>query len=135
MIALASAPHRELVSDRTGERYAFSAVISELLGVSSVFVHHDVIPPGRRASGLHFHTERDEIVVVLEGKISYERDGRRRTAKVGHAVAFPRGAANAHSIENRSDARARILVIANDAQGDVTVFEDPVRRKTKPRAR
>ena len=128
-LRIAKTRHRELVSTRTGERFSRSAVLSELLGITSMFVHHDVIPPGRRASGRHFHTERDELVVVLAGEIHYERNGRTARAKSGEVVAFPRGPAGVHAIENRGRRSARVLVIANPAERDVVVHEERVARR------
>ena len=141
-LALAKVLHHEQVSRRTGEAYGLSALVSGLLGVGrSLFIHHDVIPAGRRASGRHFHTERDEVVIVLEGEISYVHAGVRRRARRGDAVGFPRGEDYAHAIENRTRKRAVVLVIANVAPGDVTIHVDAdrpnleVARQTKTRAR
>lgn len=147
-LRLSSIEHRELVSPRTGEPYAFSAVVSELLGVRSLFIHHDVIPPGRRASGRHFHTERDEVVFVLEGTVQYDRGGARGVARAGDAIGFPAGEASAHAIENHGDEPATILVVSNASKSDVTIHvehEDvtpliqpvkkSVRAKKKSRAR
>lgn len=139
-LRLASIEHRELVSARTGEPFAFSAVVSELLGVRSLFIHHDVIPPGRRASGRHFHTERDEVVIVLEGTVQYDRGGARGVAHAGDAIGFPAGEASAHAIENHSSEPATILVVSNAAKADVTIHvehEDvtPVIRPVKKKAR
>ncbi len=144
---LAKVLHREQVSRRTGEAYGLSAVVSGLLGVGrSLFVHHDIIPAGRRASGRHFHTERDEVVIVLEGEVSYVHAGVRRRARRGDAIGFPRGEDYAHAIENRTKKRAVILVVANAAAGDVTVHVEAERstslqrrvvpkRRTRARAR
>ncbi len=142
-LRLASIEHRELVSARTGEPFAFSAVVSELLGVRSLFIHHDVIPPGRRASGRHFHTERDEVVIVLEGTVQYDRGGARGVAHAGDAIGFPAGEASAHAIENHSSEPATILVVSNAAKADVTIHVEheqheamtPVIRPVKKKAR
>ena len=142
-LRLASIEHRELVSARTGEPFAFSAVVSELLGVRSLFIHHDVIPPGRRASGRHFHTERDEVVIVLEGTVQYDRGGARGVAHAGDAIGFPAGEASAHAIENHSSEPATILVVSNAAKADGTIHVEheqheamtPVIRPVKKKAR
>lgn len=124
-VNLAKVKHLELTSSRTGEAHALSAVVSNMLGVArSLFVHHDIIPPGRRASGRHFHTERDEVVIVLEGEVTYVHAGVRRRARRGDAIGFPRGEDYAHAIENRSKKRAVVLVVANAAPGDVTIHVD-----------
>ena len=99
-----------------------------------------MIPPGRRASGRHFHTERDEVVIVLEGTVQYDRGGARGVAHAGDAIGFPAGEASAHAIENHSSEPATILVVSNAAKADVTIHvehEDvtPVIRPVKKKAR
>ena len=116
--------HQELRSERTGERYSFSAVLSEMLGLRDLFVHHEVIPPGRRASGAHFHTRREEMVVVLQGEVVAWSNGAEVVLGVGDVVAFGPGEANAHCLRNDASEEARVLVIAsNPGEDDVGYVE------------
>lgn len=68
-LTLADLPHTELRSRRSGQAYSRSAIASSHWGLRGLFVHHDVVPPGRAMSGPHRHAAADELVVVLEGEV------------------------------------------------------------------
>ncbi|HSO00282.1 MAG TPA: cupin domain-containing protein [Candidatus Nanopelagicales bacterium] len=110
--------HAELQSARTGEKFSLSAVLTDELGLKDLFIHHDIIPPGRRTSGTHFHTHREEMVFVLEGRVTAWCDGAEVTLEPGDFVAFPPGERGAHHLKNESDAPARVLVIASNPSED-----------------
>jgi uncharacterized cupin superfamily protein len=115
-------PHRELQSARTGEWFSLSAVLSEALGMRDVFVHHEVIPPGRRASGAHTHSHREELVVVLTGEVIAWVAGSEDRLGPGDAICFPPGDAHPHYLRNDAAAAASVLVIASNPPYDVTSF-------------
>lgn len=115
---LRDVPHRELQSGRTGERYSLSAVLTDDLGLRDLFVHHEVIPPGRRASGAHFHTHREEMVLVLEGEVTAWSNGAELLLGPGDVVAFPPGEAHAHCLRNDALEDARVLVVASNPSAD-----------------
>ena len=118
---LSKLEHRELRSTKTGEAFSLSAVLTEALGIGSFFVHHDVIPPGRRASATHFHTSLDEIVVVLSGRVRAWHAGREVELGEGDVIAFPAGPDHAHHVANDGPGPASILVIASHAPDDTAV--------------
>ena len=59
--------HVELVSSKSGEVFSKSAVLTELLGFKDIFVHHEILLPGRRSSAPHRHTLREEMAFILMG--------------------------------------------------------------------
>ncbi len=116
--ALAALPHEPLRSARTGEAYALSAVLPT--GALPVFVHHDVLPPGRRASATHAHSHVTELVLVLAGTVIVV-DGEREVAlEAGAFVVVPPG--RLHHVENRGDAEAQILVVASRQPEDKVTY-------------
>lgn len=119
--SLSDLDHRELQSSRTGEKYSLSAVLTDVLGFKGVFVHHDVIPPGRRASGLHAHSAREEMVVVLEGMVTAFLGSERHVLHAGDFIGFPLGPGNAHYVQNDGNDTARILVIASNPSEDEVI--------------
>jgi uncharacterized cupin superfamily protein len=110
--------HEELWSRRTGERYSLSAVLTDGLGFKELFVHHDIIPPGRRSSGTHFHSHREEMVFVLEGRVKAWCTGAEVVLETGEFMGFPPGKENAHHLTNETDSPARVLVIASNPDQD-----------------
>jgi uncharacterized cupin superfamily protein len=111
-------PHQELQSGRTGEKYSLSAVLTDALSFRDVFVHHDVIPPGRRASGVHFHSHREEMVFVLEGRVRAWCNGAEVVLGPGDFVGFLPGEENAHTLINDTDTPASVLIVASNPAGD-----------------
>jgi uncharacterized cupin superfamily protein len=59
--------HAQLISSSTGEMFSRSAVLTELLSCQKIFVHHEILPPGKRSSAPHCHTTQEEMIYVMEG--------------------------------------------------------------------
>ncbi len=115
---LDSIAHRQLQSARTGELYSQSASISELIGLKDVFVHHEIIAPGRRASAPHTHSEQEEMVFVLEGHPTAHLGDQAVQLVPGGFIGFAPGAVDAHYVENQSEGEVRILVISPKIKTD-----------------
>jgi uncharacterized cupin superfamily protein len=62
--------HRQLKSQKTGEEYSLSSVVSDALQAQDIFLSHEIIRPNSRLSAPHFHITTDEIINVLEGTIT-----------------------------------------------------------------
>jgi uncharacterized cupin superfamily protein len=116
-------PHRELVSARTGERFSRSGVLTDLLGFKDLFVHHEVIPPGRRSSSPHAHTHQEEMIFVLEGEVVADYQGSSTVLRVGDFMGFPPGCEHIHFVRNDSQHVARVLVIASRPAQDAVVSQ------------
>jgi uncharacterized cupin superfamily protein len=110
-ITIADLNHEELRSARTGEAYSLSALLT--LGLEDLFVHHEILPPGRRSSGRHAHTRREELIVVLDGRVRAWCGDAEVVLNPGDVMGFPPGRANAHYVENAGDGDASVLVIAS----------------------
>ena len=68
----------EMTSETTlgsGEKLSLARSLSDFAGIQTLLVHHEVLLPGRRASGPHFHSTKEEIFVVLSGTPSVWVDG------------------------------------------------------------
>ena len=76
------------------------------------------------AMHFHYHLGREELLIVLSGRLWLRTgDGWRELAE-GEVVAFPRGERGAHGFENRGDAPARVLVISEQNAPNVSVYPD-----------
>ena len=93
-------------------------MLTDELGLKDLFVHHEIIPPGRRSSGAHFHSRREEMVLVLEGQVTAWCNGAELALAAGDFAGFPPGSVNAHYLRNDSDAPARVLVICSNPPDD-----------------
>jgi uncharacterized cupin superfamily protein len=110
-------PHEQLRSD-AGVPYSLSAVLSDHFALKDLFVHHEIIPPGRQSSGTHFHSRREEVMFVVRGNVIARCDGRDVALEPGDIVAFGTGRQGAHHLRNESDSDAHVLVVASNPDGD-----------------
>lgn len=116
------AHHVQLKSSATGELYSLSAVLTDVFDLKDLFVHHEVLHPGRRSSGTHFHSHREEMVFVIEGHVTVWLNGDEAVIGPGEMVAFHPGPENAHYVENNTQLVARLLVIASNPEADTVEF-------------
>ena len=117
-INISKLEHHELQSSRTGEKYSLSADLSTPLGLKNMFVHHEIIPPGRRSSAPHAHSHREEMIVVLEGVVTAHTQSQEKVLVVGDSIAFHPGQENIHFVRNHGDSPARVLIIATSQPQD-----------------
>src|SRR6476620_9035318 len=81
------------------------------------------IPPG---DGIvfHYHFQREELLIVLSGRVSLRTAEGWKDVPEGEVVAFPRGERGAHGFENRSDQPVRVLVISEQNAPNIIVYPD-----------
>jgi uncharacterized cupin superfamily protein len=72
----------------------------------------------------HYHLAREELLIVLAGRLSLRTAGGWEELPEGEVVAFPRGARGAHGYENRSSQPVRALVISEMDGPNVSVYPD-----------
>jgi uncharacterized cupin superfamily protein len=67
------------------------------------------LPPG---TGMHFHyhLQREELLVVLEGTVALRTTDGWEDVPAGEVRAFPRGERGVHGYENRSELPVRLLM-------------------------
>lgn len=87
--------------------------------------------PGERSSDRHWHSHSHEALFVIEGQPTViENDGPHQLGP-GDAAIWPAGIANAHTVENRSDAPVRFLVTGTNPERDIVHYPDLGRTRHK----
>ncbi len=114
--------HDELISKRTGEKFSLSAMLSDIFGFRDVFVHHEIIPAGRRSSSPHAHTHREEMIYVLSGSPDVFLQGEMKTLVPGDFIGFLPGRENIHCVVNNTKEDVRLLVIASNPKTDEVIY-------------
>jgi uncharacterized cupin superfamily protein len=76
------------------------------------------------AMHFHYHLGREELLIVLAGRLSLRTGDGMRELPEGEVVAFPRGERGAHGYENRTDAPVRVLVVSEQNAPNVSVYPD-----------
>jgi len=72
----------------------------------------------------HYHLAREELLIVLRGRLALRTGDGWRELPEGEVVAFPRGERGAHGFENRTDAPARVLVVSEQNAPNISVYPD-----------
>jgi uncharacterized cupin superfamily protein len=91
---------------------------SEHLG-ASVYV----LEPGDEMV-FHYHVQREELLIVLEGRLGLRSADGWEQLPEGEVVAFPRGERGAHGFRNDGDATVRVLVVSEMNGPNVSVYPD-----------
>jgi uncharacterized cupin superfamily protein len=72
----------------------------------------------------HYHLQREELLIVLDGRLDLRTATGWHTLPVGEVTAFPRGERGAHGYRNNSDQPARLLMISEMDGPNVSVYPD-----------
>jgi uncharacterized cupin superfamily protein len=116
--------HEELVSPKTEELYSQSAVLTELLGFKDIFVHHEILPPGRKTSSPHRHTRQEEMVIVLNGSPACHVGDQTIQLKPGDFIGFQPDSSELHTIENLTNEAVQLLVICSNPKDDYVIYDE-----------
>lgn len=72
----------------------------------------------------HYHVQREELLVVLDGRLSLRTATGWEELPTGEVVAFPRGERGAHGYRNNTDADIRVLVVSEMNCPNISVYPD-----------
>jgi uncharacterized cupin superfamily protein len=72
----------------------------------------------------HYHVQREELLVVLEGRLNLRSATGWEELPEGEVVAFPRGERGSHGYRNDSDAPVRLLMISEMDGPNISVYPD-----------
>jgi uncharacterized cupin superfamily protein len=72
----------------------------------------------------HYHLQREELLVVLEGTLALRTASGWRDLPAGEVVAFPSGERGAHGYENRTSSPVRVLMVSEQNAPNVSVYPD-----------
>ncbi len=113
---------QELIVRRTGEKLSAAKSLSDAFGLKNLLVHQEVLPPGRRASGFHFHSQKEEIFYVLDGTPSLLVGDRIMDLEPGNFIGFAPSEKTPHMLFNRSAEPATVLTIGTCSSTDETTY-------------
>ena len=91
---------------------------SEYLGASLY-----ELQPGQEMV-FHYHLQREELLIVLAGRVDLRTATGWEELGEGDVVAFPRGERGAHGYRNNGDSPARVLMISEMEGPNVSVYPD-----------
>lgn len=127
IINLADLIHEQLINKR-GDKYSHTAIISNKLQLQQLFMHYDILEPGKSASAPHYHLHGEEIIIVFEGNPTLTLGTNAQTLKPGDIVGIPAGGPSLHCLRNNSQNIVKFLVINSKAmEKDKVMYAPPVR--------
>jgi len=100
-----------------------SARLGEQAGSQHLGMSLYELAPGQ-GMVFHYHLQREELLIVLKGRVSLRTAEGWRDLPEGAVVAFPRGERGAHGFENRSQQSARVLMISEQNAPNISVYPD-----------
>ncbi|MFD1343217.1 cupin domain-containing protein [Litorisediminicola beolgyonensis] len=115
--------------DRLGDYTAWR--LSEAGGLTQFGALIEELAPGSSSSDRHWHSDEDELLYMLSGEAVLVEDAGEAPLYPGDCCAWPKGVANGHRIENRSDAPCRYLVVGTRSPDDTVTYttEDKILTK------
>ena len=72
----------------------------------------------------HYHVHREELLIVLAGRLSLRTAGGWEDLPEGEVVAFPRGERGAHGYRNHGERPVRVLMISEMDGPNISVYPD-----------
>src|SRR5882757_3994226 len=98
------------------ERLSSTRDLGIATGTVNFGVRQERLPPGRRTSFTHAHSDEEEWAYVLRGEcivrlIDPDGTTHEHALRAGHAVAFPAGTGIAHTFVNRGTADCLLLCV------------------------
>jgi uncharacterized cupin superfamily protein len=72
----------------------------------------------------HYHVQREELLIVLAGRLSLRSADGWEKLPEGEVVAFPRGECGAHGYRNEGNAPVRVLMISEMNGPNISVYPD-----------
>ena len=84
----------------------------------------EILPPNSRSALRHWHTQSDELVLLLEGELTMITNDGETRLQPGMCVGFKAGVDNAHHLINRSRSAAKFLVVGSRVKGDRVHYPD-----------
>jgi len=97
--------------------------LSDQAGLTQMGIGEVELAPGSATGLLHYHHGADEMIYVLDGVVTLVEEGQPDTElTAGEGAAWKAGETVGHTIENRSDAPARILEIGTRPPEDTAIY-------------
>jgi uncharacterized cupin superfamily protein len=112
---VASAPHYQSGSAEWNSR---------TMGAKQIAYDIRVIPPGKMAVPYHFHHQKEELFLILEGEATLRQNDHRRIVRKGDLLFFATGPQGAHQLFNHTQEPVRYLDLVTLPAGDVCEYPD-----------
>jgi uncharacterized cupin superfamily protein len=97
--------------------------VAERAGAEHLGASMYELQPGEQMV-FHYHVQREELLIVLHGRLSLRSADGWEELPEGEVVAFPRGERGAHAYRNDRDEPVRLLMISEMNAPNISVYPD-----------
>jgi uncharacterized cupin superfamily protein len=97
--------------------------LAERAGAERVGMSIYELQPGDEAV-FHYHVQREELMIVLAGRLSLRTATGWEELPEGEVIAFPRGERGAHGYRNDAEEPVRVLMISEMEGPNISVYPD-----------
>jgi uncharacterized cupin superfamily protein len=98
--------------------------LGDAAGLTQFGVNLLTLPPGAWSSQRHFHSDQDEFVYVLKGRVTLVTDDGPEILVAGDAVGFKAGEPNGHCLQNHTTEEVVALEIGTRTALDSAHYPD-----------
>jgi uncharacterized cupin superfamily protein len=99
--------------------------LAPVAGLTEMGASHVVLDPGAWSSQRHWHAAEDELLVMLSGEAVLVENEGETVVRPGDVLAWAKGVANGHHLQNRSGAPCSFIAIsAGDRAADRGEYPD-----------
>jgi uncharacterized cupin superfamily protein len=111
--------------DRPGWQWKHLPV-GQKIGAERIGASLYELAPGQRTFPYHWHTVKEEWLVVLRGEPTLRDPSGERRLDAGDVVLFSRGPEGAHLIRNDTEEPVRLLILSSDqdTRGEIAFYPD-----------
>jgi uncharacterized cupin superfamily protein len=98
--------------------------LGDAVGMDQFGVNRVELDPGVWSTVRHWHSHEDEFAMVLEGELTLVTDAGEEILRPGDNAGFAAGVRDGHTLQNRSDKDALVLVIGSRDDADWGEYSD-----------
>ena len=109
---------------RTGEPLGLQVDLTEKFNLTQFKVYHEILHPGHRSSGYHFHSHKEEFLFVLKGNPSIKTVSGIKRLSPFESYGIPPVPETSHMVVNDSDKDAEILIVFVPSEQDAVIYQE-----------
>lgn len=106
--------------------------IAEKFGAKKLGFYMKILEPKKFSCPYHWHTEEEELVIVLEGEATVRNNGEFRILKPGDLIYYNVGADSVHHMYNHTDKPFKYFVLSNQAPDTDTCYYPDSKKQSSP---
>jgi len=101
-----------------------SELTSGDLGAIKLFFDIKELLPGQLSYPYHFHSDNEEVFIIIEGEATLRQNNKKRIVKKGDLIFFPNTVEGAHQLYNHSGQSVKYLDLSTNLGIDICQYPD-----------